>query len=374
MLASSAAGALGLVASRAGYALPTPAPRRAPLRILFLGGTGFIGPHMVRAALDRGHRITLFTRGRQGTELFPEAERLVGDRDGKLDALKGKSWDVVIDNSGYVPAHVQASAELLRGSVGHYFYTSTIDAYRDFNTVGITESYPLASLPPGTPHDAQRYYGPLKALCEAEVVKAYPDHHTIVRPGWVAGPGDNNHLFTYWVMRVERGGDILAPGTPDDPFQTIDARDLGTWVISAIEQQRVGRFNAVGPVMTFAEMLYGVKAVTTTPSTFTWVDADFLRAEKVRPYFGMPLWTAPRNDYQDQGGRGGLNGGVGAFTLDGSKARAAGLASRPLADLARDTLAWYRGAFPNWPETGRPGPNAAREQELLANWRKGKQG
>ncbi|MBC7897050.1 MAG: NAD-dependent epimerase/dehydratase family protein [Cytophagaceae bacterium] len=368
MIATSAAGVLGLITSREALAAG-PSPRRAPLRILFLGGTGFIGPHMVRTALDRGHKITLFTRGRQGTELFPEAERLVGDRDGKLDALKGKSWDVVIDNSGYVPSHVQQSAELLKGSVGHYFYTSTIDAYRDFHTAGITESYPLATLPPGTPHDPQNYYGPLKALCEAEVVKAYPSNHTIVRPGWVSGPGDNNHLFTYWVLRVERGGEILAPGTPNDPFQTIDARDLGAFVIASIEERRLGAFNAVGPVITFGEMLNGVKSVMTTPSTFTWVDADFLRAEKVRPYFGMPLWWPPRNDYQDPGMRGGLNGGIGAFNLDGAKARAAGLKHRPLTDMARDTLTWYRGAFSDWPEQRRPGLSAVREQELLAKWR-----
>ena len=336
-------------------------PRRA-LRVLFLGGTGFIGPHMVRAALERGHEVTLFTRGRAGTELFPEAERLVGDRDGKLDALVGKRWDVVIDNSGYVPEHVRASAELLRDSVGHYFYTSTIDAYRDFHTVGIDESYPLATLPPGTPHDPRKYYGPLKALCEAEVVKVFPEHHTIVRPGWIAGPGDNNHLFTYWAMRMDRGGDVLAPGTPDDPVQMIDARDLGAWVIRMIEEQRGGRYHAVGPVMSFAEMLYGIKAVTTTPSSLTWVDADFLRAEKVRPYFGMPLWYPPRNDYQDPGMPSGLNGGVGAFTIDGRKARGAGLTHRPLAVLARDTIDWYRGAFASWPEGQRPGLSAEREQ------------
>lgn len=369
MLATSAAGVLGLITSRRALAAAWPTPGRAPLRVLFLGGTGFIGPHMVRTALDRGHTVTLFTRGRQGTELFPEAERLVGDRDGQLDALKGKTWDVVIDNSGYVPAHVQQSAERLKGSVGHYFYTSTIDAYRDFHTSGITESYPLATLPPGTPHDPQRYYGPLKALCEAEVVKAYPGNHTIVRPGWVSGPGDNNHLFTYWVLRAERGGEILAPGTPTDPFQTIDARDLGTFVIASIEERRVGRFNAVGPVMTFGEMLEAVQSVTKAASTLTWVSADFLRAEKVRPYFGMPLWWPPRNDYQDPGMRGGLNGGIGAFNLDGSKARAAGLTHRPLTDTARDTLTWYRGAFPDWPEQRRPGVSAAREQELLARWR-----
>lgn len=373
LIATSAVGLIGLATGRRALAAPTRPPARA-LRILFLGGTGFIGPHMVRSALERGHSVTLFTRGRSGTELFPGVERLVGDRNGQLDALKGRTWDVVIDNSGYVPAHVRASAELLRGSVGHYFYTSTIDAYRDFHTANFDESYPLATLPAGTPHDPQKYYGPLKALCEAAVVDVFPERHTIVRPGWVAGPGDNNHLFTYWAMRMERGGDVLAPGTPDDPVQTIDARDLGAWVITMVEGQRGGRYHAVGPVMTFAEMLYGIKAVTTSSSTLTWVGADYLREQKVRPYFGMPLWWPPRNDYDVPGMPSGLGGGVGAFTINGAKARAAGLTHRPLADLARDTLAWYHSAFPDWPEGRRPGLTAARERELLAGWRRTQSG
>ncbi|MGE0555136.1 MAG: NAD-dependent epimerase/dehydratase family protein [Gemmatimonadales bacterium] len=367
MLASSAAGLLGLAALRRPLHAAVAQPRQG-LRILFLGGTGFIGPHMVRNALERGHRVTLFTRGRTGTDLFPQAERLIGDRNGKLDALKGKSWDVVIDNSGYVPAHVRESAELLKGSVGHYLYTSTVDAYRDYFAAGIDESYPLATLPAGAPHDPRRYYGPLKALCEEEVAKVYPNDYTVVRPGWIVGPGDNNHLFTYWVMRVDRGGEVLAPGTPDDPFQMIDARDLGRWVIEMVERPRGGRYTAVGPVMRFAEMLYGVKAVTTTPSTFTWVDADFLAEQKVRPYFDMPLWWPPRNDYQVPGVPAGLGGGVGAFALSGAKAAAAGLTHRPLAEVALDTLTWYRAEHGEWPDGQRPGLTAARERELLAAW------
>lgn len=367
-LLASSAGALAVAAlPRTAWAQVAAAPKA--LRILFLGGTGFIGPHMVRRVMERGHQVTLFTRGRRGTELFPQAERLIGDRAGQLDALKGKTWDVVIDNSGYVPAHVRASAELLRGSVGHYFYTSTIDAYRDFHTSGIDETYPLATLPAGTPHDPQRFYGPLKALCEAAVVDVFPTDHTIVRPGWIVGPGDTNHLLTYWIMRVHRGGDILAPGTPEDPVQAIDARDLAAWVGTMVESRRGGRYNAVGPVMSFAEMLYGIKAVTTTASTFTWVGADFLRARKVRPYFDLPLWWPPRNDYRDPGMPAGLDGGIGAFTLNGARARAAGLTHRPLADIAGDTLRWYTETFPDWPEAQRPGITAARERELLAGWR-----
>lgn len=367
VLTLSAAGLLGF--PRRGRLMPPLMSGSNALRILFLGGTGFIGPHMVRRAIERGHRVSLFTRGRSGTDLFPEAEHLIGDRHGQLDALKGKSWDVVIDNSGYLPEDVQASAELLRGSVGHYHFTSTIDAYRDYHTANMDESYPLATLPPGTPHDPSRFYGPLKALCEAVVAATYPDHHTIVRPGWIVGPGDNNHLFTYWAVRMDRGGEVLAPGTPDDPVQAIDARDLASWVILMAEEGKGGRYHAVGPVMTFAEMLYGIKAVTTTASSLTWVDADFLRRQKVRPYFDLPLWWPPRNDYREPGMPSGLDGGVGAFNLNGAKARAAGLTHRPFADVARDTLAWYRATWPDWPDGKRPGLTKVREAELLTAWR-----
>ena len=366
-IASSAASLLGLPSVLRAALTVDMAPRA--LRVLFLGGTGFIGPHMVRRALERGHRVTLFTRGRSGTDLFPDVERLIGDRRGQLDALKGKTWDVVIDNSGYVPADVSDSVALLRASVGHYLYTSTIDAYRDFHTANIDESYPLASLPPGTPHDTQKYYGPLKALCEQAVADGLPGRFTVVRPGWIAGPGDNNHLFTYWANRMDHGGDVLAPGTPNDPVQITDVRDLATWVIAMAEAQSGGRFHAVGPVMTFAEMLYGIKAITSASSSLTWVDADFLRAERVRPYFHMPLWWPPRNDYAYPDMISGLDGGVGAFTINGAKARAAGLTHRPLADIARDTLTWYRSAYPDWPDGRRPGLSTAREAALLAGWR-----
>jgi 2'-hydroxyisoflavone reductase len=339
---------------------------RQALRILFLGGTGFNGPHMVRVAMERGHAVSLFTRGRTNPGLFPKAEKLVGDRAGDLAALRGKRWDVVIDNSGYVPAHVRASAELLRDNVGHYFYTSTIDAYRDFHTANITEDYPLAVLPAGEPHDPRRYYGPLKALCEAAVRDVYPGRHTIVRPGWIVGPGDNNHLFTYWCVRIARGGEVLAPGTPDDPAQVIDARDLADWVIAMIEKKTGGAYNATGPVMTIAEMLYGVRAVTTAETKFTWVDKDFLWEKGVKPYFDLPLWWPPDNDYGER--TNGLDGGIGAFNLSGAKAVAAGLRHRALADVAQDTLQWYRSEHNAWPEDRRPGLAAGRERELLEAW------
>lgn len=337
--------------------------------MLFLGGTGFLGPHMVEAALKRGYHVTLLTRGRAGKELFPEAERLIGDRAGDMSALKGKTWDVVIDNSGYVPAHVRTSATMLRDSVGHYVYTSTIDAYRDYHTVGINESYPLAELPAGEPHNPNKYYGPLKALCEKEVDAVFPGKHTIIRPGWVAGPGDNNHLYAYWVMRVKRGGEFLAPGTPTDPVQMVDVRDLAAFVIDAADKRISGPFNVVAPPMAFGEMLNVIQQTLGNVATPVWVNADFLKAKGVGPYFDMPMWWPPRNDY-DVNVPSGLGGGVGAFRVSGEKARRAGARYRPLAETTRDLHAWYVKEFGTWPETGRPGLTTARERTVLEEWRR----
>ena len=336
------------------------------LRILILGGTGFIGPHMVRRALAHGHTVTLFNRGRTNTHLFPQVERLVGDRNGQLDALRGREWDVVVDNTGYVPRWVRDTAELLKGSVGRYFYTSTIDAYRDYHAPNITEYYPLATLPEPS-EDTSQYYGQLNAEGERVVREIFPDDFTVMRPGWIVGPGDNNHLFTYWVVRVDRGGEVLAPGTPDDPYQVIDVRDLADWVIHTIEHGIGGNYNAVGPVSTMGETLYGIRAVTSSAVSFTWVDADFLWERGVRPYVDMPIWWPPRNDYAGPS-MGGIGGGVGALDLDGTRARGKGLTHRALADTARDTLSWYRDTFDDWPEDRRPGLTAARESELLREW------
>ena len=368
---TSTLGALSTLAPRfASGATPLRRPLQAsPLRLLILGGTGFIGPHMVRAALARGHSVTLFNRGRTNTHLFPEVEKLVGDRNGQLDALRGHTWDVVIDNSGYYPSHVRASAELLRGSVGHYLYTSTIDAYRDFRVAGIDETYPLATLPPGSPEDPRRFYGPLKALCEEAVRELYPDTSTQVRPGWIVGPGDNNHLFTYWVVRVDRGGEVLAPGEPTDPMQVTDVRDLAEWYIQITEERLTGAFNAVGPVISMAQMLYGLRAITSSPVSFTWVDADFLWERDIKPWTNIPIWWPPKNDWGAPS-FGGIVGGVGALALDGSLARANGLKHHALADSAKDTLDWYRETYDDWPEDRRPGLSERRETELLGEWRR----
>jgi 2'-hydroxyisoflavone reductase len=365
-LQTSALGAGALSIPNAAWALAD--PRQVPaLRILVLGGTGFIGPHMVQRALDRGHSVTLFNRGRSNTHLFPEVERLVGDRNGQLDALVGRTWDVVIDNSGYYPSHVRQSAELLAGSVEHYLFTSTVDAYRDYRVAGIDESYPLGRRPAGAPENPQQYYGPLKAECEDVVTEVFPDNSTRVRPGWIAGPGDNNHLFTYWVMRVARGGEVLATGEPSDPMQITDVRDLANWYIHILENRITGPFNAVGPVITMGGMLERIRTTLGSEAEFTWVDADFLLERDVHAWTDIPIWWPPRNDWGERS-FGGNYGGVGALALDGSAAWAQGMEQTPLEGTTRDTHDWYVREIGDWPEDQRPGFTQAREAELLAEW------
>lgn len=358
LLASAAAGgALGLgLASR-----PLAAAGAAkPLKILFLGGTGFIGPHMVRRAVARGHGVSIFSRGRSKADLPPGVERLIGDRDGGLDALKGRSWDLAIDNSGYLPRLVRDSAELLKGSVGRYVFTSSVAAYDRAAGPGLDEaSGPLAGIDDPASEEVSKYYGPLKVLCEAEVRRIYPANHVIIRPTFVVGPGDHTDRFTYWVVRIERGGEVLAPGNPNQPVQYIDVRDLAEFFVRLAESGDPGIYNAVGPRsrLSTAEWLYGIRAVTSAEVSFTWVGWPFLAARDVRPMSDLPVWYPyPK-------------GGGGAAMFSNAKSVAAGLAYRPLAVTARDTLAWFK-SLPEERRAGiRAGLAAEREAELLAAWR-----
>lgn len=331
----------------------------APLKILFIGGTGFIGPHMVRAAMARGHVPTLFNRGRTNPGLFPDVEKLVGDRDGGLGVLKGRTWDAVIDTSGYVPRVVRASAQLLKDSARHYLFISTGDVYKDFSVDRLDEDAPKAELPEPGSEDSRKYYGPLKVICEQEVRNAYPDRHTIVRPGWIVGPGDNLNLFTYWPVRIDRGGEVLAPGNPTDPVQVIDARDMAEWIVRMLENGTTGSFNAFGPGsdLSIAEFLYGIRAVTPSSVRFTWVDTPFLLERKVRPWSDIPIWYPPIGDHKGNG------------LISPRRAIAAGLTYRPLAVTARDTLDWFKSLKTPWEQAPRhPGLTTAREAELLAEW------
>jgi 2'-hydroxyisoflavone reductase len=332
------------------------------MKILFLGGTGFIGPYQVEAAIARGHQVTLFNRGKSNPGLFPTAEKLEGDRDGKLDALKGKTWDAVIDNSGYVPRHVRDSAQLLKGKVGQYLFISTCGIYQAFYDGswpkdGTGEDAPKAPLPEAGSENVNKYYGPLKVLCEQEVEKAFPNGATLVRPGLIVGPNDPTDRFTYFPVRVDRGGEVMAPGTPADPVLYIDARDLGAWCIHLVEQKITGAFNALGPLKTFtmADMLYGCRAVTSTPVSFTWVEGKVV-TQTVNP-MGLFPWVDAKSAIQ----------GASHFRRD--KAFAAGLTFRPFAETARDTLTWFKTLPAERQAKMVGGLNAEQEAKILAAWK-----
>ncbi|HEX9795000.1 MAG TPA: NAD-dependent epimerase/dehydratase family protein [Planctomycetota bacterium] len=337
-----------------------PAKRR--LDLLILGGTGFLGPHVVEAALARGHNMTLFNRGRTNAEFFPDLEKLRGDRDPKvgdgLKALEGRKWDGVIDTSGYVPRIVGASARLLADHVGHYAFISSISAYTDFSAPGMTESAPLATMEDETDEDARRYYGPLKVLCEKAAEAAMPGRTTVLRPGLIVGPLDPTDRFSYWPLRIRNGGEVLAPGVPADPIQWIDARDLAVFTVRSIENSLAGIYNMVGPVFAAdnAEFLYGCKAVTGGDARFTWVDAEFLAEKQIQPWGHLPVW-APGG-----GESAGLN------TCSNAKAVAAGFTTRPLAETVGDLIAWWNEQPDERRARVRAGWTAEKEAETLAAW------
>lgn len=362
-LTTTVAAALGLAAADAARlpaaALSPAAPRRKPLRILILGGTSFIGPHQVEYARARGHTITLFNRGRTNPGLFGDLETLIGDRTGDVRALEGRQWDVVLDNSAQEPEWVQLTGSVLRDNVQRYILVSTRSVYSDLSKVPSTADAPVYTVENTTVEPGQRRpYGLRKALCEKEARAAFGERATIVRPGLIIGPGDETDRFTYWPVRIARGGEVLAPGDGTDPVQIIDARDLSEWMIRLAENDTPGTFNAVGPFTPrpFDELLYGIRAVTTAETSFTWVDTDFLLERGVRPYSDLPVWMPAR----------GRNLGFARFDL--TPEVNAGLTFRSLAQTTADTLAWW-AAQPQERQVLKTGLSAEREQELLAAWR-----
>ncbi|MDP6992766.1 MAG: NAD-dependent epimerase/dehydratase family protein [Woeseiaceae bacterium] len=326
-----------------------------PLRILILGGTGFIGPHMVREALRRGHEVELFNRGRTNSELFPDLKLHKGDRNNGLQALEGGKWDVVIDNSGYVPRHVEDSARLLAPAVGHYVYISTVSVYGD-PTRPVNEDSAVATLGDETVEEVTgETYGPLKALCEKRVLEQLgDDRSTILRPTYICGPGDRTDRYTYWPARTLIGGDMLWPGTPDDDIQIIDVRDLANFSIDCAEQQIAGTYNTVTPAGAFkmGDMLEDCLAVTAADMTPHWVSTAFLNEQEAR----FPIWEDPNGEFAS------LNG------VDGTRAVAKGLRNRPTRETARDTLTWWKTLPAERTATIKAGPDVEREAELLRLW------
>jgi len=311
----------------------------------------------VRRALERGHRITLFNRGRSNTHLFPRLEKLVGDRNDDVTALEGRRWDAVLDNSGYTPDQVRLSAGVLSGQVGRYLFTSTRAVYRDFTAPVMDENAPLG--PADLPEAEWEGYGPLKVLAERAVADAFGEQAVIVRPPIIVGPGDRSDRFTYWVDRIDDGGDVMAWGDPSDPVQFIDVRDLADFYVHLLEQGTSGVFNAEGPgaPLSSAELLYGIKAVTGKPVSFTWVDWDFLISRGEEPQGSLPFWQPPRGAYLNYG------------RMDNRRAVEAGLTFRPLAVTARETLDWHRTRSLEEQQRLRVGLGPAREKTLLGEWR-----
>jgi len=328
---------------------------RPKLKLLILGGTGFIGPHLVRHAVERGHTVTIFTRGRRTPDLPASVERLVGDRNGQLGALEGRRWDAVVDDSATDPAWVRMSTELLRDS-GQYLFTSSTGVYWPYLTRGIDET--VAPRTAATdPKNGSEAYGVAKAQSEQQVQRVFGDRAIIMRPSYIVGPGDTTDRFPYWPVRLARGGEVLAPGKRDDAVQFIDVRDLAAFMVRTLEHRRSGVYNVAGPRsrMTMREFLEGARDALNADVRFTWVDDyEFLRQHRILS--AVPWVLQEGNE-------------LGHLSIRNDRAIAAGLTFTPLATTVRDTLAWWATV----PEARRTAPRFAitpeQEATALAAWR-----
>ena len=336
----------------------------AKKRLLILGGTGFIGPPMVRYALERGHEVTIFTRGKSKTKIAG-VEHLIGDRTGDLEALKGRKWDVVLDNNARDYRWVKLTTDLLKGQVGHYLFVSSISAYANelfgydrvdnkWTEAPFSTKSRLAKIPEDFVEGQELPYAETKVMSEKLAEAAFPGRTTIVRPGFIVGPGDPTDRFTYWPLRIEKGGEVLAPGDGTDPVQFIDVRDLVEWIVRLVENEDYGIYNGVGlaSLPSMAEMLYGIRAATTRPVKFTWVPIPFLREQNVQPYSDMPIWL-PDDPLS---------------AVDNSPAIASGLSFRALAVTVADTLAWYKTLPAERQAELRIGIKPDREKMVLQAW------
>jgi len=364
----SAAALAGLIFRGLALGANTGEPTK-PLRILILGGTGFIGPHQVRYALSRGHSVTVFNRGRQKQDWPKPVEELLGDRNtGDLKSLQGRNWDVCIDNPAMLPIWVRDAGLALHDKVKQYVFISTISAYAENKTAGADETAPLAKY---TGQDAMaetqetlrahmaELYGPLKAVSEHEAQKYFPGKATIVRPGLIAGPGDASDRFTYWPVRLSRGGEVLAPGDGSDPIQVVDVRDLAEWTIRLAESRTFGIFNAIGPArpMIMREMLATIAGSLQVSPTITWASSQFLEAQDIEAWSDMPVWVPAKGD------------SAGFAKRSIQRALKADLTLRPLATTSVDTLAWFRQQPDARQANPRAGLTPDRENAALAAWK-----
>ncbi len=323
------------------------------MRILVIGGTRFLGRHLVEVALERGHDVTLFNRGKTNADLFPSVTKLRGDRDSDLSALQGHTWDVVIDTCGYVPRVVSASARALVNATNLYVFISSISVYAEDNNSTINESSRLAAMPDETVEQVtNETYGPLKVLCEQAAERALPRRVLQIRPGYIVGPHDPTDRFTYWPYRVAQGGEVAVPGSPDAPIQFIDVRDLTEWIVRMSEAGKTGTYNATGPaaLLTMQHLLQTCRDVTQSDARFTWLSEPFVTEQHLEADF--PIWTPAEAVYFS--------------TVDCARAIADGLTFRSLADTIQATLQWNASRPDGF--TGRAGISRGREAALLEEW------
>ena len=363
LLTLAAAGTLAGIAPA--WPAKTSKKAKKPLKILILGGTRFIGLHMTELALERGHTVTFFNRGKTKTDRFQEIERILGDRNGQIDGLKDREWDAVIDNSGYVPRHVRLSAELLAPKVKQYVFVSSVSVYPTFSEPR-DEKSPVGKLADETIEKVDgETYGPLKALCEQAAEKAMPGRTTVIRPGLIVGPDDNTDRFTYWPARAARGGEFIAPGAPGDPFQVIDVRDLAAFTLNAVENNVTGVYNLVSDPNAFkfgeltdASIAAAKKlAKPADEPRAVYLPADFLEAQQVAPWAEMPVWLPAKGDEAAFAG------------TSNAAARAKGLTITPIARTVEDTLAWHLSRPAEERERLKSGIAADKEATVLAAWK-----
>ncbi len=357
------------LAEDAPHGAPKDAPKPAGKggrTLLVMGGTAFLGPEIVHAAQARGWTITLFNRGKTNPGLFKDLEQIHGDRnvEADLDKLKDRRWDAVVDTSAYFPKQVDALAARLAPNIGQYVFISTISVFGD-TSKPLDESGAVGKVDPQVAANVTsmkqvtgELYGPLKALCEEAAMKDFAGKATVIRPGLIVGPGDPSDRFTYWPVRFDRGGEVLAPGTPDDPVQVIDVRDLGDFGVRTIADGTLGLFNATGPASTLGvgRMLEACRKAAGKDVTVTWVPAEFLGEQKVSPWSDMPVWLPPVGET------------AGFAKIDCRKAIAKGLTFRSIDETAADTLKWWRTLPEERRAKTRAGLAPEREKEVLAAW------
>ena len=319
------------------------------MNLLIFGGTRLVGRHITQAALNAGHQVTIFNRGKTNADLFPQAKRLIGDRDGGLDTLKNHEWDAVIDVNGYLPRLVNDSAELLKTTVQQYVFISSLSVYAEFDKPIDEDSKLLELTDPTIEEITDETYGGLKVLCERVVQGIYGDHALTVRPGYVIGPHDHSDRFPYWVWRAAQGGEMLAPGSPDETEQAIDGRDMGEWIIRQVESGGNGVFNAVTPPFKFSEVLETAKLLSDSDTSFEWLTAEFAKENELLGV-RLPMWH-PDDDI-----------------VNSQRAIAAGMTFRSMQTIVADTLVWLKerqAAGHEW----QTGFKDAEEQEMLKKWK-----